>query len=90
MVKVPLKPCLPSFHLFPFSLVLSSLHSQVFVHAHCQFRGKLDPRAIKCIFIGYASNKKGYHCNHPPSRRFLTSMDVTFDETKSFYICPEL
>jgi len=46
--------------------------------------------AIKCIFIGYASNKKGYRCYHPPSRKFFTSTDVTFDETKSFYTCPQL
>jgi len=50
----------------------------------------LDPRAVKCIFIGYASNKKGYRCYHPPSRKFFTSMDVTFDETKSFYESPQL
>jgi len=60
----------------------------VFVCIRSQFYGKLDHGAIKCIFIGYASIKKGCHCYHPPSRKFFTSMDVTFDETKSFYMRP--
>ena len=31
----------------------------VFVHVNSPYQGKLDPWAIKCVFIGYASNKKG-------------------------------
>jgi len=60
----------------------------VFVHIHSQFHGKLDNRVVKCIFIGYAYSKKGYRCYHPPSQKFLTFM--TFDETKYFYMCPQL
>jgi len=75
------------YSFFPSVHFLSSLHSLVFgcvvfVHIHSQFRGKLYHRAIKCIFVGYASNKKGYRCYHPTSRRFFTFMDVTFDENK--------
>jgi len=54
---------------YPIGPFLFCLHSQlfwcvVFIHIHSQFCGKLDPRDVKCIFIGYASNKKGYHCYH--------------------------
>ena len=62
----------------------------MFVHIHSLFNGKLEPRTIKCIFISYASNKKGYHCYHPPNRKCFTSMDVTFDETKYFSMHPSL
>ena len=37
-----------------------------FVHVHNQNRGKLDPWALKCVFLGYSSTQKGYKCYHPP------------------------
>ncbi|KAI5385309.1 hypothetical protein KIW84_072057 [Lathyrus oleraceus] len=81
--------------LFPSVPIMSSLQNCVFgysafVHVHGPHRGKLDPRAIKCIFIGYASDKKGYKCYHPPSRRVYISMDVTFQESESFNPTPQL
>jgi len=30
----------------------------VSIHIHSQIHGKLDSRVVKCIFLGYASNKK--------------------------------
>ncbi|RDX81891.1 hypothetical protein CR513_37383, partial [Mucuna pruriens] len=61
-----------------------------FVHSHNPHHRKLDPRVVKCVFIGYPSNKKGFKCYHPPSCGFFVSMDVTFHETQSYFVCPPL
>ena len=62
------------------NLVPRIFGSVAFVHVHSQNRGKLDPRAIQCIFIGYSSTQKGYKCFHPPTRKFYVSANVTFVE----------
>ncbi|KAK1661961.1 hypothetical protein QYE76_050120 [Lolium multiflorum] len=57
-----------------------------FVHDYRNSIGKLDPRAIKCIFVGYSPTQKGYRCWSPTERRFFVSMDVTFREKEPYYI----
>jgi transposase InsO family protein len=47
--------------------------------------GKLDPRALKSIFVGYFSKQKGYKCWCPSARRMFVSMDVVFREHEPFY-----
>jgi hypothetical protein len=61
-----------------------------FVHIHSQSRGKLDLRALKCVFVGYSSTQKGYKCYHPPSKKFYVSADVTFNEQESYFTTPYL
>ena len=53
-----------------------------FVH---QEAGKLDPRGLKCVFIGYSGTQKGYRCYHPPSRKFFVSADVVFNEDDLYF-----
>ena len=36
-----------------------------FVHVPKRHRDKLDLKAVKCLFIGYPSNQKGYKCYAP-------------------------
>lgn len=56
-----------------------------FVHIHQPQRDKHDPRALRCVFIGY-STTKGYRCYHPPSRWVFCTMDVTFPEEEPYYV----
>ena len=37
-----------------------------FVHLHKNQRNKLSPRALRCVFLGYATHQKGYRCFYPP------------------------
>ncbi|CAI7846522.1 unnamed protein product, partial [Closterium sp. NIES-53] len=46
---------------------------------------KLSSRAISCVFLGFPPNAPGWQFYHPTSRRVLSSQDVTFDESVSYY-----
>lgn len=56
-----------------------------FIHDHGKSRGKLDPKALNCVFISYLATKKGYKCYHPSTRQIFISVDVTFREDESFF-----
>ncbi|KAM2668187.1 hypothetical protein EV2_019802 [Malus domestica] len=56
-----------------------------FTHVQPHHRDKLDPRALKCIFLGYSSTQKGYKCYDPQLRKMIVSKDVRFHETNPFF-----
>lgn len=75
---------LPSFLMIPpriFGCV-------AYVHLHKNQRSKLDPCAVRCIFLGYAAHKKGYRCYDPTTRRLYVTMDVTCLENEFFFQAP--
>ncbi|KAK9073175.1 hypothetical protein SSX86_007499 [Deinandra increscens subsp. villosa] len=41
---------------------------------------KLAPRSLPCIFLGYASNYKGFRCLEPTSNRVYITRHAKFDE----------
>ena len=49
-------------------------------YAHVDNR-KLEPRSMKCIFLGYKSSVKGYKLWCTEIRKLVISRDVIFDET---------
>ncbi|CAI7815346.1 unnamed protein product [Closterium sp. NIES-53] len=46
---------------------------------------KLSSRAVPCVFLGFPLDAPGWQFYHPTSRRVLSSQDVTFDESVSYY-----
>ena len=83
-------PCQVLLQSFPNTRILSTLPMKVFgcsvfVHIHAQHRSKLDPKALKCIFVEYSSNQKGYKCYSPVTHRFYNSMDVSFFEQQLYH-----
>ena len=71
----------PSFHSLPpriFGCV-------VYVHLPKTARNKLEPRAIKCIFVVYCVNQKGYRCFDPTQNKLYTTMNCEFFEHSYFY-----
>ena len=83
-------PCQTLLKSFPTTRLISIVPPKifgcsVFVHINQQHRSKLDPKSLKCIFLGYSANKKGYKCYSPVTRKFYNSMDVTFFETQPYY-----
>ena len=75
---------LASKHLFS-SLKPCIFRCTSYVQDHNSKKSKLDPCALKCVFLGYSPSKKGYKCYHPPSKKYLVPLDVTFAENQPYY-----
>ncbi|CAI7889956.1 unnamed protein product, partial [Closterium sp. NIES-53] len=46
---------------------------------------KSSSGAVPCVFLGFPPDAPGWQFYHPTSRHVLSSQDVTFDESVSYY-----
>lgn len=58
-----------------------------FVHVPKHQSDKLDPKPVKCVFVGYPRNQKGYKCYAPGKKgQVFVTMDVSFYEDVPFHL----
>ncbi|KAL4352591.1 hypothetical protein GQ457_06G020380 [Hibiscus cannabinus] len=55
----------------------------VFVPDH--LRSKMDKKAVRCIFVGYDKQRKGWKCCDPTTGKCYVSRNVVFDEASSWW-----
>jgi hypothetical protein len=64
-------------------------YSQLKVFGHTAYahvnNGKLEPRAAKCVFLGYSSGVKGYKLWNPETKKSMLSRSVVFNESEMYY-----
>lgn len=59
---------------------LKSFGADVYIHIPKQLRRKWDRKAIKCVFVGYGENVKGFRVWNPSTNKIEFSRDVIFCE----------
>ncbi|KAK3025395.1 hypothetical protein RJ639_044650 [Escallonia herrerae] len=80
---VPYSVLFPTKPLFPVEPRIFG--STCFVHDVRPHLTKLDPKALKCVFLGYSRLQKGYRCYSPDLHKYLVSTDVVFSEHSPFF-----
>ena len=56
-----------------------------YVFVPSQERSKFDKKAVRCIFVGYDGQRKGWRCCDPTTGRCYVSRNVVFDEASSWW-----
>ncbi|KAJ9565708.1 hypothetical protein OSB04_001674 [Centaurea solstitialis] len=81
--QIPFSVLFPTKSLFPIDPKIFG--STCFVRDTRPHITKLDPKSLKCVFLGYSRLQKGYRCFSPMLNRYIVSRDVTFHENAPFF-----
>lgn len=81
--RSPFSVLFPTKSLFPIDPKIFG--SSCFVRDTRPHITKLDPKSLKCVFLGYSRLQKGYKCFSPTLNRYIVSRDVTFHENIPFF-----
>ena len=81
--QIPIQILHPEAPLFP--IPPKVFGCVCFVHKLGPDRDKLAAQSIKCVFLGYPKNQKGYRCYDPISHKEYVSADVTFFESIPYF-----
>lgn len=84
--EIPYKIFFPNKSLFPVDSRIFG--STCFVRDVCSHVTNLDPKFLKCIFLGYSRLQKGYKYYCPSLNKYLVSIDVTFTENTPYFSSP--
>ena len=68
-----------------YSLASRVFNCVIYVHLRKQARNKLEPCAVKCVFIGYGVHLKGYRCFDPIHNKLYTTTNCNFFESSYYY-----
>lgn len=76
-------PCQRLLLVYPTLRIISGIPVKVFgctafVHINQSHCTKVDPKSMKCIFLGYSPNQKGYKCYSLVIGKFYNSLDIAF------------
>ncbi|WJZ90611.1 hypothetical protein VitviT2T_009742 [Vitis vinifera] len=66
--------------VIPFVKHLKVFGSLCYLHVPSIKRGKLDERAQKCVFVGFAAESRGYRIYSLSKMKIMISREVHFDE----------
>ncbi|KAK2997760.1 hypothetical protein RJ639_024907 [Escallonia herrerae] len=58
---------------------------EVRIDTVCAGCHKMDKKAIRCIFVGYDNQRKGWRCSDPVTGKCYTSRNVVFDEASLWW-----
>ena len=59
------------------------------IHITKDERKKLEPKAKKCIFLGYGATRKGYRLHNQKTSRIIHGRDVDFNELARSHECEQ-
>ncbi|KAK3007585.1 hypothetical protein RJ639_013330 [Escallonia herrerae] len=65
------------------------MENEAYNELSLSIRIKIDKKAVRCIFVGYDSQRKGWKCCDPTTGRCYTSRNVVFDEASSWWSSEE-